>query len=84
MNIDTIIFTHGIKNEPNYLFSGNELFVLEHFNNKRTQKQKKLSLQLNGLTRGYFINRKFRSLTWIDSHKYPTTKIIIITEPLPF
>lgn len=84
MNIDTIIFTHGIKGYRNYLFSGEDLYVLTNCKAKRIQYLKRLNKQLNGLTRGYFINRKFRSLTWLEKRLYPVTKIVIKKEPLPF
>lgn len=74
---DTIIITHGIKGFPNHYFSGNYLIQLEHFSGKRTRPEKVLNKQLNGRCRGYFIDRKFRSLTWIDKRKYPITKVII-------
>lgn len=84
MNIDTIIITHGIKGFPHHVFSGNDLYVLTHCEGKRTQHEKKLSKQLNGLTRGYFINRKFRSLTWLEKRLFPVTKVLYRPEPLPF
>lgn len=84
MNIDTLIITHGIKGYPNYVFSGNDMYLLSHYDGRRTHKERKLSLQLNGLTRGYFINRKFKSLTWIEKRVYPVTKVIYRPTPLPF
>lgn len=84
MNIDTLIITHGIKGFKNHVMSGNELWVMTNCEHKRTQHIKMLKLQLNGLTRGYFINRKFRSLTWIEKRLYPLTKVIVKKEKLPF
>lgn len=84
MNIDTIIVTHGIKSHPNHVRSGSDVYVLTHCKGKRTQHEKKLSMQMNGLTRGYFIYRKFRSLTWIERHSYPLTKILFKAEKMPF
>jgi len=75
MKIDTLIISHGIKMHKNYVFSADDLYVLEHFKNKRMQKTKKLSLQKNGSTNGYFINRVFKSLDWIEKRKYPKTEI---------
>ena len=75
--IYTIIITHGIKGYPNHYFSGEELIQLEHFSGKRTRPEKVLSKQLNGRCRGYFLDRKFKSLTWIEKRKYPVTKVII-------
>lgn len=74
---DTIIITHGIKGFPNHYFSGSDLIQLEHFSGKRTRPEKVLNKQLNGRCRGYFLDRKFKSLTWIDKRKYPITKVII-------
>lgn len=76
-NIDTIIITHGIKGFPHHFFSGSDVIQLSHCPCKRTKPTKFLNKQLNGMTRGYFINRKFRSLTWIEKRKYPTVKIIL-------
>lgn len=84
MNIDTLIITHGLKGLPNYAFSGNDLYVLENCKGKRTQPTKRLSIQLNGLTRGYFIDRKFRSLTWIERRMYPIIKIVLKQTYKPF
>lgn len=75
--IDTIIISHGIKGYPNHYFSGEEVIQLEHFSGKRRKPEKVLSKQLNGRCRGYFIDRKFRSLTWIEKRKYPVTRVII-------
>lgn len=87
--MDVIIITHGIKGLPNYYFSGNDLMVLEHFSNKRTKPTKILKKQLNGRDkrcRGYYIERKFKSLTSLISKQYPLTKVIIknIKPELPF
>jgi len=75
--IDTIIISHGIKGYPHHYFSGGDLIQLKHFSGKRTKPQKILSKQLNGTCRGYFIDRKFKSLTWIEKRKYPITRVII-------
>ena len=77
MSIDTIIITHGIKGYPNHFFSGSDVIQIEHCPNKRTRPTKVLNKQLNGMTRGYFLDRKFKSLTWIEKRKYPLKKIIL-------
>jgi hypothetical protein len=83
-----LIITHGLKNLPNYAFSGNGLYRLAHFSNKRTKPLRKLKLQTmnknSASCNGYFIEGKFRSKTSLEKRKYPTTKIIIQTETLPF
>ena len=83
-----LIITHGLKNLPNYAFSGNELYRLAHFSNKRTKPLRKLKPQImnaKGIKcHGYFIEGKFRSKTNLDKRKYPKIKIIIQTETLPF
>ena len=76
-----LILTHGIKNLPNYYFSGNDLYVLEHFGNKKTIPTKKLSQQVmnkgNRETKGYYIERKFRSLSNLNNRKFPVCKVIV-------
>lgn len=83
-----LIITHGLKSLPNYAFSGNDLYRLEHFSNKRTKKLLKLKPQImnaKGIKcHGFFIEGKFRSRTSLQKRKYPRTKIIIKTETLPF
>ena len=86
-----IVITHGIKNLPNYYFSGNEMYVLEYFGNKKTVPTKKLKTQVmnkgNRETKGYYIERKFRSMTNLNNRKFPLTKIILElkdVEHLPF
>ena len=87
--MDITIITHGIKGLPNYYFSGEDLIVLGHFSNKRTKTTKVLKKQFNGrnqMCRGYFIARKFKSLTSIERKKYPLTRIIIknLKQEIPF
>lgn len=74
------ILTHGLKNIPNYYFSGEDLMVLEYCSNNRTKKTKVLKKQFNGRNRscrGWFINGKFMSLTNLEKKKYPIIKIIL-------
>ena len=78
--IDTLILTEGLKGLPYHFFSGNDLVQLSHCPNKRTVPTKVLKKQNNGrygMCRGYFINRKFHSLTSLEKRKYPTIKIIL-------
>lgn len=87
--MDVTIITHGIKGLLNYYFSGNDLIVLEHFSNKRTKPTKTLKKQFNGrnkMCRGYYIDRKFKSLTSLVSKQYPLTKVIVsnIKSEIPF
>ena len=81
---DTIIITHGIKGMPHHFFCGNELLQLSHCPAKRTKPQKFLKKQKNGMCRGYFIDRKFKSLTFLESKRYPVIKIILQEDRLPF
>lgn len=85
--LEFTIYTHGLKNLPNYLFSGNDLYVIENCKQNRTQRTKMLKIQTIGKQRpckGYFIERKFRSLTSLNKRKYPLIKIELKTDKLPF
>lgn len=84
--IDTLIITHRIKGIKDYAFSGNELYVLPSFVFRRSRSLKRIKMQTIGTCRGYFINRKFKSITWIESKMYPSTKVIIYKNQgaLPF
>ena len=75
--METIIITHGIKYMPYHFFSDNDLVQITHCPNKRTVPTKILKKQKIGMCRGYFINRKFHSLTSLENRKYPTIKIIL-------
>ena len=83
--IDTIIITDAIKGFPYHFFSGNDLVQISHCPNKRSVPTKVLKKQhngRNGMCRGYFINRKFYSLTFLENRKYPIIKIVLGEEYL--
>ncbi len=82
--VDTIIITHGIKGLPYHFFCGNDLLQISHCPDKRTKPQKFLKKQKNGLCRGYFIDRKFKSLSWLERRKYPVIRVLVKEEPMPF
>lgn len=82
-----LIITHGIKNLPNHFFSGNELWVMTNFN-KRTQYRKMLKMQVKkcrGIEcKGYYIERKFRSLSSLKKRTFPLTYVEVVKEEIPF
>ncbi len=82
-----LIVTHGIKNLPNHYFSGNELWVMTNFG-KRMQYRKQLKMQVKkskGIEcKGYYIDRKFRSLSSLKKRTYPLTYVEVQKEYLPF
>jgi hypothetical protein len=82
-----LIVTHGIKNLPNHYFSGNDLWVMTNFN-KRMQYRKQLKMQVKkskGIEcKGYYIDRKFRSLSSLKKRTYPLTYVEVQKEYLPF
>lgn len=78
-----LIITHLVKNLQHYAFSGDELFVIENCSGRRTQFTKKLSIQKVGRSKGYYINRRFRSLTSLRKRAYPYTKVILPPPVIP-
>lgn len=76
-----LVITHGLKNLPHYVFSGDELHLLTHFSGKRTKYQRRLKLQTMNRgkreTKGYFVEGKFRSLTSLMRRAYPKTRVIL-------
>jgi hypothetical protein len=87
--MDVIIITHGLKGLPHYYFSGKDLLVLGHFSRKRTKTTRILKKQFNGKDQrcqGYFIDRKFKSLSSLERKKYPVTKILVknLKQETPF
>ena len=81
--IDNLILTHGIKGMPYHFFTeDNLIYQVEHCPGKRTLPEQIKSKQLNGTCRGFMIYGKFKSLTFIESKKYPFTKVVFrVPEP---
>jgi hypothetical protein len=75
-----LIITHGLRHLPNYYMSENELYVFAHFR-RRTVNFKQLKIQVKksrGLEcRGYYIDRKFVSLSELKRRRYLVCKIIL-------
>ena len=82
LDIDKIVFiTKGIRGYPyHFLTADNELYQKSHCIGKRTKPEHLVSKVRNGLCRGYFINGKFKSLTFIESKSYPVPVKVIIPE----
>lgn len=75
--IDNLILTHGIKGFPfHFLTEDNLVYQMEHCPNKRTLPEQIKKKQVNGTCRGFMIYGKFKSLSYIESKKYPVTKVL--------
>ena len=79
--VDNLILTHGIKGYPFHFFTeGNLIYQVEHCLNKRTLPEHIKSKQLNGTCIGFMIYGKFKSLTFLESKRYPVTKVVYNVE----
>jgi len=74
-----IIITHGIKGFPNHFFTDKGLLQVEYCPRKRTMPTAfipKIKTGSGGRCRGYKIDGKFRSLTWLEKRLFPRTLVI--------
>lgn len=88
-DVDKIIWiTHAIRGYPNHFFTAdNTIYQKQHCLNKRTKPAHLVAKIRNGMTRGYFLNGKFKSLTFLESKRYPIMAQVIFskeTEFMPF
>jgi hypothetical protein len=84
---EPIIITHGIKGFPYHFMTDKGLLQITHCPRNRTMPTKflsKIKTGSGGRCRGYQIDGKFRSLTWLENRIFPRTVIITKKEKLPF
>lgn len=82
IDVDKIIFlTKGIRGYPHHFFTADHtIYQQSHCAGKRTKPAHLVAKVLNGMCRGYFINGKFKSLTYLEKKSYPVAVKVIIPQ----